>query len=236
MNKIVRQNAPFQNFSVFTLIELLVVIAIISILMSILMPALNNAKKEAKRIACLSNIRQISIGICSYENDYSDWLPQYYNSLESGKDSCWFGYPQLGQYFNQNTSNTATVKVFHCPAQTPPTDLSMQTYSLSAMQGLGFRDVNQGYKIRHKRNEMAKSAGKVMMLADGVQTTSSTPSSITYNTGFYDYASTGGGGENTGVGRIGSDHGGYANALFFDSHANQIKWTQLSAENFHEVN
>ena len=42
----------------FTLIELLVVIAVIAILMAILMPALNRAREQGKRTACVNNLRQ----------------------------------------------------------------------------------------------------------------------------------------------------------------------------------
>ena len=42
----------------FTLIELLVVIAIIALLMAILMPSLQRARKQARAVACLSNLKQ----------------------------------------------------------------------------------------------------------------------------------------------------------------------------------
>lgn len=58
----------------FTLIELLVVIAIIAILAAILFPVFAQAKASAKKTACLSNNKQIGIGLYMYLTDFDDSL------------------------------------------------------------------------------------------------------------------------------------------------------------------
>jgi prepilin-type N-terminal cleavage/methylation domain-containing protein/prepilin-type processing-associated H-X9-DG protein len=63
----------------FTLIELLVVIAIIALLMAILMPTLNRVKKQAKSVACQTNLRQWSL-IFSFYMDENDGYFAYGDS------------------------------------------------------------------------------------------------------------------------------------------------------------
>ena len=63
----------------FTLIELLVVIAIIALLLAILMPALQRVKRQAKVVACQSNLHQWGLIFSMYAGDndgqFFGWLP-----------------------------------------------------------------------------------------------------------------------------------------------------------------
>jgi len=58
----------------FTLVELLVVISIIAMLISLLLPALGAAREAARRIACLSNQRQVGIAASTYAADFDNQI------------------------------------------------------------------------------------------------------------------------------------------------------------------
>ena len=59
----------------FTLIELLVVVSIIALLVAILLPSLSNAKKQAVRLLCCTNLKQIYMGMYIYTDSHNDKLP-----------------------------------------------------------------------------------------------------------------------------------------------------------------
>ena len=72
-----RHATPHPSFvpSGFSLIELLVVIAIVALLIAILLPAIRRAKNEARRVQCMSNLRQCGVILNAYATDHDAHVP-----------------------------------------------------------------------------------------------------------------------------------------------------------------
>jgi len=97
----------------FTLIELLVVIAIIALLAAILFPVFSRARENARRSACASNEKQMSLGIIQYIQD-NDEHPPAGISPDSTHSSCvaaGYGWGWGGNIYPY----VKTDEVFSCP-------------------------------------------------------------------------------------------------------------------------
>ncbi len=89
----------------FTLIELLVVIAIIAVLAAILFPVFAQVRENARRTACLSNMKQIGLGVQMYIQDSDERI------------------------FYRATSNAASTRTGLSVAKTDPTYNSLQWWN-----------------------------------------------------------------------------------------------------------
>jgi prepilin-type N-terminal cleavage/methylation domain-containing protein/prepilin-type processing-associated H-X9-DG protein len=96
---------------VFTLIELLVVIAIIAILAAILFPVFAQAREKARQTSCLSNEKQMGLGLMMYVQDYDETFPAayYYNNDNSSAN----GYTHWSGAIQPYIKNLG---IFVCPS------------------------------------------------------------------------------------------------------------------------
>src|SRR5438876_11346932 len=92
----------------FTLIELLVVIAIIAILAAILFPVFAQARAAARKTSCLSNMKQINLGMQQYIQDYDEKFPGWEWGDRYSEDSGSFWDNAIMPYVKN-------IKVFQCP-------------------------------------------------------------------------------------------------------------------------
>lgn len=111
----------------FSLIDLLVSIAVIAILISILAPALSGVTESARRVRCMSNMRQIGLGLTMYLDQHHGMLPPSMytrtdpNSVDphsmmvlhlgDNDPNSWDG---LGYLFGDNYVHVA--ELFYCPS------------------------------------------------------------------------------------------------------------------------
>lgn len=110
----------------FTLIELLVVIAIIAILSAILFPVFARARENARRASCMSNLKQIGLGMMMYVQDYDgNYFWRCYGP-DVGTYTAPVYYEACATYWGPSGTTTATMgflqpyikstQVFSCPS------------------------------------------------------------------------------------------------------------------------
>jgi len=93
----------------FTLIELLVVIAIIAILAAILFPVFAKAREKARQSSCMSNLKQIGLGLIQYIQDYDETTPAAWYVSNANVTGSWKWADAISPYVK-------STQVFQCPS------------------------------------------------------------------------------------------------------------------------
>ena len=154
----------------FTLIELLVVIAIIGILAGILLPVLSRARESARKTQCMSNVKQIGMGLIMYANENSETFP---SSTASNP-----AMASLNMLYDTYISDN---KVFNCPSDTTvtaTTNAGMSVYTSGGSQAFTSTQSSYGYDRSHSQADDAD----VALLADRPPATpSATASTANHN-------------------------------------------------------
>jgi len=210
----------------FTLIELLIVISVISLLMGILLPALQRARAQSKQIACLSNIKQLTVAWLSYadDNDYK-LISAYTEDNPTKRGNEWYadwvcdGNDPNGGIGNTEEAiesgalfpYTKMVEVYKCPADRSE---RLRSYSISYyMNG----EKRKGGRITAKKViPQIRTPGTKMVFMDEYDR----QSNANWNMNSWRLSASGQQWQDD----IAAWHSGGTNMSFADTHAEHYKW------------
>jgi prepilin-type processing-associated H-X9-DG protein len=129
------------------LIELLVVIAIIAILAAMLLPALATAKAKAQRLQCMSQMKQLGVGINLFGTDHVDiFLPAVYRTGDYQYQISWDDY--IHRYIGGTdsdddlalgiTASNKVPKILKCPADRIEVSISWGPFATRRSYSMNF--------------------------------------------------------------------------------------------------
>jgi prepilin-type N-terminal cleavage/methylation domain-containing protein/prepilin-type processing-associated H-X9-DG protein len=113
--------AQRSSFEGFTLTELIVAIVVIGILFTFIVPAAWKSIESGRAVACLSNLRQISVGLTSYLADHDATMP----TMKAGRMRLSEEVPVLDNTLDKYIQDK---QVFLCPSDPKMGKLSGTSY------------------------------------------------------------------------------------------------------------
>jgi len=223
----------------FTLIELLVVIAIIALLAAILFPVFSRARENARRSSCLSNLKQIGLGLMQYTQDYDEMLPYAcFGTSCNGNTQ----YPTRYKWMDAIYPYTNSAQLFNCPSNSafseykPLSTTSTDDYGDYIINSsVGYGQSSRGTSPAGRKLSAIEDVAGTLFVSDSGGHTGDTSKGYEYNNWGAILPVNAGPPQslgNTGEGRaFVALHLETGNVLFCDGHAKAMKFDEVAKLN-----
>ncbi len=215
------------NAKRFSLIELLIVVAVIAILVGLLLPALNKARETAQAINCVSNLKQIGVGLAAYTADNDDYLipargtesstgfyPHWHFRLIGLNGPAYDKCDSQGAYLSQ--------KVFQCPSLPPITNILFHiSFGINLDVVQYSKDFTHELPLETGRVSRIRNASVKFLVADTDFCTGASVENIVRDKGYWRFRASAGYAANFGI--PSPRHSQRVNILYLDGHAGGVR-------------